>query len=168
MPTQITDTEPTLEELLDDFDITTLPARPADSDKQIADDLRAITAARYLGRTTRAEIIRTTAIGEERFDRAIAAEAAGKPSPMAERDTKILKAFKRGLKTAASIRNHTGIGSDQVRSSARRLNLELADGRPTPVDTEKRRQQNLERRRRAGVKRKADQAQAIERARGRR
>jgi hypothetical protein len=136
-------TEPTIDELLDEFDITTIQPREPDPAEQLANDRRSITAARFLGYTTRAAILRATALTRSRYERAIAESVSERDI----RDQKVLKAFRRGLKTVATICRHTRVGSDQVRSSARRLGLTLADGRPkakaTPEVVHRR---NLERR----------------------
>jgi hypothetical protein len=153
-------TEPTIDELLDEFDITTIKPREPDPADQLARDRRSIAAARFLGYTTRASIIRAMALTRSRYDRAVAESESERDI----RDDKVLKAYRRGLKTAASICKHTRIGADQVRSSARRLGLKLADGRPKAKATaEVVHRRNLERR--ARERRKKEDVEAC---RGRR
>ena len=137
--------EPSIEQLLDevDFDFTSSLPRTPDPAAQLVSDRRAIAVARIHGNTTRAAILRATSLPAGRYRRAI----AGVDSEIAIRDRRVVQAYQKGLKTVAAICKHTRIGGDRVRSSARRLGLELADGRPRSKSSpEVVHRRNLERR----------------------
>jgi hypothetical protein len=135
--------EPTIEQLLDEFEITTIPPRTPDPARQLVSDRRSITAARCHGNTTRAAIMRATSLPGERYKRALAEVE----SEMAIRDQLVERAYREGLKTVAGICKRTRIGGDRVRSAARRLGLKLADGRPRSKSSpEVVHRRNLERR----------------------
>ena len=126
--------EPSIEQLLDevDFDFTSSLPRTPDPAAQLVSDRRAIAVARIHGNTTRAAILRATSLPAGRYRRAVAEV----DSEIAIRDRLVGQAYQKGLRTVAAICKHTRVGPDRVRSAARRLGLELADGRtraqPTP------------------------------------
>tara|TARA_R110000824_G_scaffold15044_7_gene63631 strand:- start:6201 stop:6665 length:465 start_codon:yes stop_codon:yes gene_type:complete len=152
--------EPTIEKLLDEFDITTIQPTTPDPARQLVSDRRAITVARCHGNTTRAEILRATSLPAERYKRATA-EAE---SEMEIRDQLVERAYRAGLKTAAAICKRTRIGGNRVRSAARRLGLKLADGRQRSKSSpEVVHRRNLERRARERQKK-----EAVDACRGRR